>query len=677
MDGEEVLREIRKEAGFTETVVVLMSSLRTDSADQARGLEAGADGYVSRPLDHQELVARVQTHLRSQKLARELKASERRYRELLAALPDGVLVVDSGGTIRYANTTAEELFDRSREELTGQPFEFPLGAAGRAELDLPTPEGLRRVLEIRSVETKWEGSPAWLAILRDDTERRTAEATLREQATLLDQAQDAIWVQDLEGTILFWNAGAERLYGWTREEAVGRSALELVFPDAPEPPDPFLRIESEESWHGELQHERKDGKSVAVEARWSLVRDQGGLPSRVLCVNTDVSERNQLLAQFLRAQRLESVGTLAGGIAHDLNNVLAPILMSIELLKDDIQDPEAMETLQIIEDSARSGAEMVKQVLGFARGLEGARTAVSLQRILGDLGRVVRDTFPRNISFHLELPRDLHPVSGDPTQIHQVFMNLFVNARDAMPTGGELRVTAENVELDRHYATLAGRPNIGHHVRISVRDTGVGMTPQVREKIFDPFFTTKGVGKGTGLGLSTVTAILQSHQGFLEVESQHGRGTTFHLFFPAEVSQASNEPAPKSRELPRGHGELILVVDDEASVRTITQHTLENFGYQVLTASDGAEAAAIYGGAREKIDLVLTDIMMPIMDGRALIRALRRIDPHVRIVAASGLAPDPGEDHETRVRILLPKPFTAEILLRGVEEALQDSGGSR
>ncbi len=509
--------------------------------------------------------------------------------------------------------------------------------------------------------------------MSDETDRVEAERRVREQAELLAKAQDAIIVRELDHTITFWNPSAKRLYGWSTEEAVGRRVEELLY----EAPEAFRAATStvldRGEWVGELEQVRKDGTTITVEGRWTLVRDDDGEPGRILAINTDVTERKKLLAQFLRAQRMESIGTLASGIAHDLNNVLAPILLSIELLKLDAEDAETRETLETIEDSARRGADMVRQVLSFARGVESARVALDVKRVATDVGRVVRDTFPKNITLRNDLPDDLWPLLGDPTQIHQVLLNLFVNARDAMPDGGTLRLDAANVSIDEHYAELSGQAEPGPYVRLSVIDTGEGMPPGVVQQVFDPFFTTKEVGKGTGLGLSTVAAIVRGHDGFVNVYSEPGRGTTFRVYLPAGGTDGESlAPRPPEAELPRGNEELILVVDDEASVRDITRQTLEAFGYRVLTATDGADAVALYGRRGDDVDLVLTDLMMPIMDGSTLIRALRRMDPDVRIVAASGIGTDGGlvRAADSGVKAFIPKPYTAGTLLQVLARAL-------
>ena len=514
---------------------------------------------------------------------------------------------------------------------------------------------------------------------RDITERKIAEEELRYQAALLDKAQDAIIVRDLAHRITYWNKSAERLYGWTAAEAAGRSVRELLYFDPGIFDDTMTRLLAQGEWTGELVQRRKGGGPLTIEGRWTLVRDEAGRPRAVLAINTDITERKKLEQQFLRAQRLESIGTLAGGIAHDLNNLLAPITMGVDLLKLFDPPPRSLPVIENIERSARRGTELVKQVLSFARGVEGARVALQVRHILNEVESIAVNTFPKNITVETRLPRDLWPVLADPTQLNQVVMNLCVNARDAMPDGGRLELVAGNTELDAQYAAMNRGMVPGRYVLIQVTDTGTGMPREIIDRIFEPFFTTKELGKGTGLGLSTVLGIVRSHGGFVNVYSEVGRGSTFKVYLPAQAADAGTAADGHVGEaLPRGNGELILVVDDETSILDITKQTLLAFGYRVLTAGDGAQAISLYALQRDEVALVLTDMMMPVMDGTALIRALQRINPKVRVIAASGLRGNQDVAHATSagVKHFLPKPYSADMLLQLINQVLHD-GGSR
>lgn len=672
--GIEVVSEVRRDGSASSSLLVLMSGLRTSGEEQAAGLDAGADGYIARPISNAELRARVRSLVRQHELQEQLRASERRFRELVSRQPDAVLVVDREGTIRFANPGAARLLGRSEEALKGEAFGFPVEGSEATELELWNADGVPRVAEMWVTPTIWDGEDCWVATLHDITRRREADRRIRRQAALLEKARDAILVWELDGTVSYWNPSAEDLYGWIRNEVLGQSMEQLLAVE----PDSFRiareALEREGEWTGELAQLRKDGSPITVDARWTLIRDDDNAPLHVLAIHTDITEKKRLLAQFLRSQRLESIGTLAGGIAHDLNNVLAPILMSVELLKLDTDDPGTLDILTTIEGSSRRGADLVRQVLSFSKGVEGARVPVDLVQILNDLSKVVRDTFPKNITFILDAADDLAEILGDPTQIHQVFLNLAVNARDAMPEGGRLRISAKDVRIgEASSKTSRGGKAPGPYVEVTVTDTGTGMSEEIQAKIFDPFFTTKEVGKGTGLGLSTVAAIVKGHGGHLQLWSQEGAGTSFVILFPATEDPAESvERPPRPDALKRGRGELVLVVDDDSAIRTVTRRTLTAFGYRVLDAADGLEAVQVYGRRGVEIDVVLTDMMMPVMDGPELVRTLRRMNPRVRVIATSGLASEGGLDRARglAVEYALPKPFTARELLDVVHQVL-------
>jgi nitrogen-specific signal transduction histidine kinase/CheY-like chemotaxis protein len=412
-----------------------------------------------------------------------------------------------------------------------------------------------------------------------------------------------------------------------------------------------------------------------VESRWWPVRDKDGRAKSILVINTDVTEKRRIEVQFMRAQRMESLGILAGGIAHDLNNILTPIMLSIDVLKSMTPDAHQKSILETIEISARRGSDIVQQVLSFARGMEGQRIVIQPKYLLKDIEHIVNDTFPKDIRLELALPHETWSILGDPTQVQQILLNLCVNARDAMPNGGTLTVKTENCLADEHYVAMNRQARLGSYVAISVTDVGVGISPDIIDSIFEPFFTTKEVGKGTGLGLSSVKAIVKNHGGFINVYSEMGRGTTFKVYLPAQAA-AGEAPVERNADdpLPRGAGETVLVVDDETSILSITSETLQAFGYNVLTASNGAEAVALYAQKKETISAILTDLSMPVMDGRATIYALLKINPKAKIIAMSGM--DENESvakaSVAGIKHFISKPYTAATLLKTLR-ALQEA----
>ena len=415
---------------------------------------------------------------------------------------------------------------------------------------------------------------------------------------------------------------------------------------------------------------RKDGSRVPVLLGAALFEDNW---NEGVSFVVDLTERKRLEQQYLRAQRIESIGTLAGGIAHDLNNILAPILLSIEILKSISTDPDAREILETIEVSARRGADIVRQVLTFARGLEGDRAEIQPRHLLRDLEHIIKDTFPKDIRLRFTIQGETWPILGDATQMHQILLNLAVNARDAMPNGGFLAISVENYVLDEHNAKLNPKAKPGRYVLIKVTDSGQGIPAEILHRIFEPFFTTKPIGKGTGLGLSTVMAIVKSHEGVIIAQSEPGKGSTFNIYLPAMDSCPDIHKTDVSKtRLPRGNGEMILVVDDESSIRRVTTQTLQSFGYRVLTATDGADAVGVYVQHQDRIEAVITDMMMPIMGGQAMIHALTRINPDIKIIATSGLSINGGAINESGAlfKHFLIKPYTAETLLNALRNVL-------
>ncbi|MBT7787989.1 MAG: response regulator [Calditrichaeota bacterium] len=503
-------------------------------------------------------------------------------------------------------------------------------------------------------------------------ERKLAESKIREQAMLIDIAKEAIIVCDLDGKVIFWNKGAERIYGFGQDEIIGydyklfgTNDYADVFPEAKR------TVVKSGEWQGQSRHTRRDKREIDVDSNWTLMLDDNNKPKSILILNSDITEKKKAEAKEFRSQRTEILGQLAGGIAHDLNNILNPIMMATYLLKMTTKDEHGLDLLSKIDSNVTRAADLVKQVLTFARGAEGKQTILQAKHLIKDLAQMIETTFPKSIFLKTNLPTDLNIVRGDPTQLHQVLLNLSINARDAMPNGGDLTIKAKNTTIDKTLSSKFPGSKPGSYIQISVSDTGTGISIENQKKIFDPFFTSKEIGKGTGLGLSIVETIVKNHRGFIDLVSEEGQGTCFKIYIPATIGNVDIQ-VESQLPVPLGHGELILVADDEAAVREITCESLKAHGYKTISASDGFEAHNLYSKNISKIDILLIDLLMPVMDGAAAIKAITKLNPNVEIIVISGQSKGRatikklGLDEDR----FLQKPFTIEELLIALDKIL-------
>lgn len=618
-----------------------------------------------------------------------LAQTEHLFRSFMDGIPDMIYFKDTQSRFIRVNQPIVNRFGQTNAaDLLGKTdFDFFTAEHARAAYE-GEQEIIRTGRPLMNIEERetWPNRPdTWVStnklplrdesgktigifgISRDITERKRAETQIREQARLLDLVHDAVIVRDMEDRILYWNSSAERIYGWTAQEVAGQKASQLLHKDASKYAEAKKIALEKGGWSGEFFVRAKNGQELIVETGWTLVHDSQGNPQSILGISTDITKKKKLEAQTLRAQRIESLGTLVGGIAHDLNNVLAPLLISVQLLKSKVGDDDGQHLLDTLETNVLRGAKLIKQMLVFGRGVNGERAAVQLDMVVREIEQIIHETFPKSVEFEARFPANPWQVTGDATQLYQVLLNLCVNARDAMPDGGRLSIHTENVVLDEIYASLNLDTKPGSYVVIKVTDTGMGIPKQIQDKMFEPFFSTKDPGKGTGLGLSTCLGIVKSHGGFINCYSETGKGSAFKVYLPANTAPATvDHPATKQPGLPCGHNELVLVVDDEKAIREVAQKTLEHFGYRVLTAINGAEAVSIYQQQRDKIAVVIIDMAMPVMDGHTAIAALKTITPEVKIIRASGLDTASGTTKATDVNHwqFIPKPYTTEILLQ-------------
>jgi two-component system, cell cycle sensor histidine kinase and response regulator CckA len=657
--GLDTFIQLQTQAPLTPIVVL------TGMADETlamRSMQAGAQDYLIKgQVSESDLLLRsIRYAIERKRIEAALQKREQELRTLTENAPDIIARFDPKFRHLYVNSAIEAVAGLSVHDFLGKTNRelgmpealvhqweavlrqvFSTGEPVSIEFEYLTPNGVRYYQSRCVPEFALDGSvESVLGITRDISDRKLAEQKILEQAALIDISPDAIVVCDLDFYVLFWNQGAGQIYGWTAAEILNRDARELWF----QQPSPQLEIAHQEllqtgEWQGEMSKVTKSGQEILVSSRWKLLHNQAGQPHAILTIDRDITEQKQLETQLLRAQRLESLGTLASGIAHDLNNVLTPILAIAQLLPLQLPNlsEQNQELLKVLEDSTKRGAHMVKQILTFARGLEGDFAPLQIKQLLVELETIIKSTFPKSIKISCDrVPRDLWLVSANATHLHQLFMNFCVNARDAMPNGGTLRISAENRVIDEAYVRMNLEAKVGSYVVITFRDTGTGILPEHIDRIFEPFFTTKALGEGTGLGLSTVMGIVKKHNGFVTVMSEVGQGTQFQVFLPT-VKGTETEPA-EHPALSQAQGELILVVDDEANIRQTLKMILESYNYTVMTASNGIEAIATYTTHRDEITIVLLDIMMPSMDGNAAIQALQQINPQVKIIACSGVS---------------------------------------
>jgi PAS domain S-box-containing protein len=627
---------------------------------------------------------------------------------------DIVMVTESdpfeepGPRILFVNPAFERVTGYKREEVLGRSPRFMRGPATPDGEIVRIEEALRERKPVRAelLNYRKDGSSFWIEIEanttkspstgveyfvfieRDITERKKLEAAQREQeraiATLFSNLPGMAYrcLNDGSWTMEFVSGGCRELTGYEPEALIGnrlKSFEAIIAADDRKGVREIISraVERGEAFELTYRIRTREGQLKWVWERGRAVPGPDGPVRTLEGFVTDITERKLLETQVLQNQRLESIGTLAGGISHDLNNVFAPIMMAGDLLADRVADKDATQLLDVIAASARRGAELVRQILLFARGMEGPRVAVNTSALFSEIKTFLESTLPKSIRVNFEIASGVTAISGDPVQLHQMLLNLAVNARDAMPHGGRLAFSATPSSV----SASSPRPHPdavpGDFVRIDISDTGTGIPDILKGQIFDPFFTTKGVGRGSGLGLSTARSIVKAHCGFITFVSTEGIGTTFSIFLPTAEAGLSkpvrgDDVKPTSGPLPHGKGENILVVDDEESVRLIMRSTLESFGFRAVGAADGAEAVALFRSAPALFDMAIVDMQMPGLDGGKTILSLRHMRPDLPIVAASGLATSQNREQAAAngVRHFLDKPFSVETLIRTVHAAM-------
>lgn len=651
-----------------------------------------------------EIVGSMQDITSRKQAEEETRKAQNFLQTVVNNVPVALFVKDgspsSFGQFKLWNKTSEQIFGITAQEALGSTdsdffpaeqaeffYEKDLETFARGTLeDIPEEPVHSRNLGDRILHTikvpifnELHEPEYLLCISQDITEQKQAETLLQQSLQELADfkfaldASSIVSITDSQGVIQYINDKFCEVSKYSRAELIGQN--HRVIDSQYHPRDFFAQLWATiirgDIWKGEICNRSKDGELYWVDTTIVPLVDGTGQPTQYIAVSIDITEKKLLEKQFLRVQRMESLGTLAGGIAHDLNNVLAPIMMATQLLKMEYPDEPTQQWLEIMEGSAKRGADLVKQVLSFARGMDGEHLTLQASSIIYEIQQILEEIFPKDITLQVSVPADLWPVRGDTTQLHQVLMNLCINARDAMPGGGILSITASNIQIDDSPMRTQLDAAPGPYVEITVADTGMGIPAAILDRIFEPFFTTKDFGKGTGMGLSTVIGIIKSHRGTITVSSQLGQGTQFQVYIPA--AQAATTKQPEEGTLPEGRSELILVVDDEPAICNIAQASLTAHQYRVLTANSGGEAIALYTQHHDAINLVLMDMMMPEMDGLATMQKLHRINPNIRFIIMSGLISgmELSEVVDSSTVAFLPKPFTTHELITTLNRALE------
>jgi PAS domain S-box-containing protein len=668
-------------------------------AELRRASQTLEERVVTRTAELAMLTAELHIQIAKQQSCNiSLEASQQGISDFIENASIGMHWVDIHGNIVWVNRAELAMFGYDRSAYIGQPLmNFHVARSKVADL-------FQRLLKNESIEGyetqvyRQDGSICDVSIdahaffndgkfiharcfTRDITDKKNAEASLQASRfryrALVMSAPVGIFQTDAVGYSLFFNQQCLELMGVPLSEALGHGWANSLHPDDFESVSAQWNsaVQSNREFTSEYRFVTPQGRVNWVFAKAIGIYDEAGTVTGYIGTLTDITEKKSLEQQFLRAQRLESLGSLASGIAHDLNNVLTPIVGASQLLPLTLPNLDArnQRLLNMLVESSKRGSGLVKQILSFAKGMDGERTILQVRHILTEIISVARQTFPPSIEINLNLVNeDLWLVNVDATQIHQVLMNLFVNARDAMPNGGQISASVENIIINAEYLKLHFQPPVGAYILMTIADTGIGMTSEILERIFEPFFTTKETG--TGLGLSTVKGIIKAHGGSIDVESEVGQGTSFKIYLPAilplKISNNSREAETLvGEDLYDGKGQLVLVVDDELAIREITKESLETYNYRVMLASDGIEAIDIYARNHHSIAIVLVDMMMPQLDTPSIILALKQIDPKVKIVVMSGSALNLESVVDGQsIGAVLNKPFTTAAMLQTLAE---------
>ncbi len=710
IDGYEVCRRIKKHPALSTIPVLHFSKALARSEERTRSLEDGADGNLAKPAAAEELLAHVKALFRVGQTERRLWAAANQWKTAFDATSDAVCLLDIEGRVLRCNKAMADLLGLPFTGVVGQPC-FPLIQAalpGSLVPDLTRVHqtGRRECLELCAGE-RWfhvtadpvldetgevVGSVQVYADIsefkRADDERirlLTERAQLADQLNLLlESTGEGVCRIDLHGRCTFINPAGAAMLGYSTAELIGQNfhaAAHHTHRDGRpyeewECPVTLAMASGEGCRVGTEVMWRRDGTWFPAEYSAHPIRTPGGAACGAVVIFADVTERKRWEQMLAESQKLEAVGRLAAGLAHDFNNLMAVVLGNVAILLKACPEGHAdRSVLLAIDHAAWRAADVTSRLLGFSRQSRLSLKPTDLRLVVQEMEVMLRRFLDPRIVLETLAAPDLWPVQADPSQISQVLVNLCLNARDAMPEGGRLTLQTENVILSlRHAQRLSTDARPGEFVRLGVADTGKGIPANVRSRIFEPFFTTKEAGKGTGLGLAVVFGIVRQHQGWVTFTTEEQRGTRFDVYLPRTHAQSGSVPAPGWSKLPdvKGHGEYVLLADDEPYLRDIYQHVLLDAGFQVLLAANGLEAVELYRQYHQLIDLVVLNQAMPHLSGQEALRQLREINPGVRVICMTGDSTRVAS-HQA-VQAVLLKPFHPEQLVAAVRSCLDRAG---
>ncbi len=606
-----------------------------------------------------------------------LEESRKSFTNVVESSADGIVVLDLAGTVLYGNQAAADTCGCERDQLPGTPLGIPQAIADPFETEILRPSGERRTVDMRASYTNWEGRPAYIIVMRDVTDAKEKEAQHQRLVTAIEQSVESVMITDERGAILYVNPAFERITGYPKEEAVGRNPriVKSGEHDSGFYAEMWSTLTRGRVWKGHFINRRKDGSLYEEDATISPIKDDTGQVTSYVAVKRDVTDEVSLRKQLQKAQKMESIATMAGGIAHDFNNLLTIASGYTELLlMDRTETSPGYHELQAIAHATQRGAELVRRILTFSRQVETFPNTLSLNDEVMHVQKLLTRTIPKMIEIEVALAEDLKTIMADAGQIEQTLLNLAVNAQHAMPDGGRLTIETMNVLLDTEYCETHVDAKPGEYVLLVVSDTGHGMERDVLDRIFEPFFSTKKEGQGTGLGLSMVFGIVKGHGGHVTCYSEPGAGTTFRIYLPTGGRADSEADVAATVQRPAFGSETILLVDDEEMIRDLGTKILKQAGYTVLTANNGKEALEIYERRGNEISLVILDMIMPEMGGKECLERLVSLNPEVKVVVASGFSMT-GPVKEAVIgwcRSFVSKPFDVKQLQLTVRRVLDE-----